>query len=96
MLFLIQVCVRRLAKINNLPRTNSHEMDNLCKKIRIALSDNKQLDALLRLLTRVIDDAVKEMNKSHKISSHEIVRRKEFTNLLENKCFNINLNFKDN
>lgn len=94
MLFLIQVCIRRLANIKNLPRPNSREMDTLCQKIRIALTDNKQLDALLRLLTRVIDEAVDEMNAIHKICSNEIVRRKEFTNLLDNKCRKIDLNFK--
>ena len=93
MLFLIQVCVRRLAQIKVLPRPNSHDMEKLCKKLRIALSDNKQLDALLRLLTKVIDETVTEMTGANSVNAHEIVRRKDFTILLEKKCQEINLDF---
>lgn len=94
MLFLIQVCIRRLAQIKALPRPNSHDMEKLCNKIRIALSDNRQLDALLRLLTKIIDDVVAEMTETNCINPHEIVRRKEFTILLEKKCQKIDLDFK--
>ena len=94
MLFLIQVCIRRLAQIKALPRPNSHDMERLCKKIRIALSDNRQLDALLRLLTKVIDEVVIEMTETNCINPHENVRRKEFTILLEKKCQEIDLDFK--
>lgn len=94
MLFLIQVCIRRLAQIKALPRPNSHDMEKLCNKIRIALSDNRQLDALLRLLTKIIDDVVAEMTETNCINPHEIVRRKDFTILLEKKCQKIDLDFK--
>lgn len=91
MLFMIQVCIRHLAKFKDMPRPNSHDMEKLCDKIRLALSDNKQLDALLRLFTKVIDEVVKGMNVHHRLSTNEIVRRKEFTSLLENKCRSIKL-----
>ena len=94
MLFLIQVCIRRLAQIKALPRPNSQDMEKLCNKIRIALSDNRQLDALLRLLTKIIDEVVTEMTKTNCINPHEIVRRKDFTILLEKKCQEIDLDFK--
>ena len=94
MLFLIQVCVRRLAQIKALPRPNSHDMEKLCNKIRTALSENTLLDALLRLLTKVIDEAVTEMTEANSVNTHEIVRRKDFTILLEKKCQEINLDFK--
>lgn len=91
MLFMIQVCIRKLAKFKDMPRPNSHDMEKLCEKIRLALSDNNQLDALLRLFTKVIDEVVEGMNVHHKLSTNEIVRRKEFTTLLENKCQSIKL-----
>jgi hypothetical protein len=90
-LFMIQVCIRKLAKFKDMPRPNSHDMEKLCEKIRLALSDNNQLDALLRLFTKVIDEVVEGMNVHHKLSTNEIVRRKEFTTLLENKCQSIKL-----
>ena len=91
MLFMIQVCIRHLAKFKDMPRPNSHDMEKLCDKIRLALSDNKQLDALLRLFTKVIDEVVVGMNVHQRLSANEIVRRKEFTSLLENKCRSIKL-----
>lgn len=91
LLFMIQVCIRKLAKFKDMPRPNSHDMEKLCEKIRLALSDNNQLDALLRLFTKVIDEVVEGMNEHHKLSTNEIVRRKEFTTLLENKCQSIKL-----
>ena len=86
MLFMIQVYIRKLAKFKDMPRPNSSDMEKLCAKSRLALSDNKQLDALLRLFTKIIDEVESEMNVQHRLSANEIVRRREFTILLENKC----------
>lgn len=82
LLFLIQIYVRTCKKMPKLPWFNSKDMDRLANSIIDAVSQPKQLGALLRYLTGVLSEAIQASPKKS-FNGNSLTRIKDFTNDIE-------------
>ncbi len=84
-LFMIQLYVKNSKKLTKLPWPNSRDMDRLAKTIIEIANDNKTFGALLRYLTDIIQDAIKEAPANWTQFGNQFTRIKDFTVDLESR-----------
>lgn len=79
LLYLIQIYMRTLKRMNKLPWLNSHDMDRLAKAIIQVANDQKALGALLRYLTEILTEAINEAPAAWSKDGNALIRIKDFT-----------------
>lgn len=77
----IQCYIRKLIKMSKRPQPNSHEMDRLCQAILKAVSDDRTLGAMMRLMLPIISKAPTALGINGN-DGNPISRRKDFTQFL--------------
>lgn len=87
-LYMMQVYVCKLNRIEHLPRLNSGQMENLCKKIEIIASKKKSVGTLLRVFAHIVDEAKTDFAKENKIGQNKVSHLRDFTLLLKKKVEN--------
>lgn len=67
-----------------MPPMNSNAMEHLCKKIYEAVSNKRQMKAMLHLFSDMIKEAEKEL-EHHETNGNPLFHIKDFTSLLQKK-----------
>ena len=96
-LFMIQIYAVKVMNLKELPRLNANAMERLCNMILENMGDNKNLGALLRVFSSIIDETTNEFVKEHKANRrHPVTHLKEFTQVIQGKVLNSKSLFPDN
>ena len=94
-LFMLQVCSRKQLAISDNPRPNSNSMLRLCNYILETFSDNGVMKDFFKKIIPIIDSSVEQMNELYNIIDlKQVIKRKDFTSLLDEQCKKLNLKFK--
>ena len=94
-LFMLQVCSRKQLAITDIPRPNSNSMQRLCNYILETFSDNGVMKDFFKKIIPIIDSSVEQMNELYNIIDlKQVIKRKDFTSLLDEHCKKLNLKFK--
>ena len=83
-LFMIQIYIRKILKMKELPRMNSNAMERFCNKIYEVVSDSQNMGAMLRLFSDMIIKSESEM-KNLQLGGNHFSHIKEFTLNLQSK-----------
>ncbi len=76
--YMVRLFICRLMKIQQMPWPNSREMDDLCNKIMLAVSNERTMAAMLRQFVPILDKVETSM-KSRDLNGNHCSRIKEFT-----------------
>lgn len=85
LLYLIQLYVRTCKKMSKLPWFNSKEMDKFAKSILDIANDEKTFGSLLRYLTDVLSEVIKNAPQSWSNYGNNLTRIKDFTTEAETR-----------